>query len=217
MKKIFLILLLSVVFKTNAQEFKVEILSGSEDGVITVCPKTDYEFSAKAFLDGEETEASFVWDFDNGERISTEENSVKYAYERGGAYVVSVKAVSNAYTAWASIKLKAGVSPYFSNYYSDIDNSFNGICLGSKAVLTMPLNDTLIKYRPRNYYSAKTPQTFYSTSWQETITVKNFENQTIISASDIKSVSVRLVHTNSEDLKISLLSPDNKEVVLKDI
>ncbi len=216
MKKVFHIFLLLMAFSVKAQDFRVEILNLDEENSLIVCPKTTCVFSAKATLDGQEVAATFLWDFDNGDRVETQENTVNYIYQKGGAYIISVKAVYNDYQALSYGKLKVGVSPYFSNYYNDIDKNFKGICLGSKAVLTMPLNDTLVEYFPKNSFSAKTPQTFYSTSWKEFVMVKNFNNQTITSESDIKFVRVKLVHTNSENLKISLFSPDNKEVVLKD-
>ena len=214
MKKIYIIILFVILsYISKAQNLKVEIISDNSE--LIFCPKTSNTINVKTTLDGEQVAADYVWDFDNGDRYTSHEDFINYRYSTGGAYIISVKANYNNMSASTKINVKVPQAPNFDGYKNDIKENQLGICLGETVKLSMPINNTTTEYHYRNYYKTVKPESFYFSTWTNYLVFKNFDSKTINSKTDIKSVWVKLVHDNSQNLQIKLTSPDNKELILK--
>ncbi|MCR5453598.1 MAG: PKD domain-containing protein, partial [Bacteroidales bacterium] len=101
----------------------------SDNGFIKACPNVALTFKAIVTTvtptnAAEETvSVQYIWDFDNGYRRTTPEPTVKYTYEKGGAYMLSVTMQQDGYTATDVAKVIIGKSPDFSGYSNDINSS----------------------------------------------------------------------------------------------
>ncbi len=183
-----------------------------------ICPGEKNEYTATSYMDSKHQEAdTYVWDFDNGHVRETSQPSVEYAYPKGGAYMARITAIfSDGSTATATQPIQVGVPPDFGGFRSDIDGRQNGICLGETATLAMPIASKKVTYRCMDNCNESTPQSIYNAYWIGSINLKSFGNRTIASAQDIEAVSVTYSTDRQDDIRIELMPPDGRTVMIKD-
>ncbi len=209
------LIIAAMLLSIGAMSQTIYILS-EDGGSMNACPGDVLTFDAVTYEVAED--ATFFWDFDNGDHRTTRIPSVEYSYKTGGVYLVSVKAIQDGGddNIIGYMGVKVGKSPDFSGYKNDISSSYSGVCLGEKITLTMPINDIEYQYKSRNYYYESSPQTLYGTSWSEKVRFKIFDGAVIDKADDIKAVKVSFFHGNTSNVLVTLTSPDGVTVVLSD-
>ncbi|MBO7462461.1 MAG: gliding motility-associated C-terminal domain-containing protein [Bacteroidales bacterium] len=203
----------AMLLSTGAMSQTIHI--DSDNGLIKACPEDVLTLTATATSVGDEAgDASYFWDFDNGDHRTTRIPTVEYAYKKGGAYMLSVTMQQDGKSVTDVAKVIVGKSPDFSGYSNDISKSYAGVCLGEKITLKMPIADVTVGYKSYNYYYESAPQTLYGSSWSEKVRFKCFDNATILSATDIDAVKLSFFHGNTANAQITLTAPDGKTAVL---
>ncbi|MCQ2976041.1 MAG: PKD domain-containing protein [Bacteroidales bacterium] len=200
-----------------AQNLVVTLTANNNNDTIKICKNKAIEFIANASINGEPVNAEFSWDFDDGTIINkSSTNTINHAFSKGGSYITMVKAVYNDYYAYSKITVLVGNPPSFSRYKTSIPESQTGICLGESVTLNLPTNDTTLFYKPITTHTELIEQSLFNKEWTSFVRLKTFDNKNITTGAEIKSVTIKMDHENSKDVKITLACPNNKEIVLKD-
>ena len=218
MKHLIIIITLIVATIANGQTFKTELSIGEGVTTVSTCKNKAIAFTAKAYLnDVETTEAKFSLDFDDGTIVNNStEGTFNHAFASDGIFMPMLKAEYNGLTEYSKVTVKIGKSPDFSGFKTNIDEQQQGICLGETVTLNMPISNSTSEYKPNYTFSELIPQSVYGKTWQATIRVKQFDNQTIADGTELESVVVRLNHQKAGEVKISLTCPSGQTAVLKD-
>ena len=197
-----------------SQDFNVHISNANTNGIITICPNDETIFEADVDTDDP---INYIWDFDNGDRLTTQDKTISYRYSSGGAYIITLTAYNDNFSTSTSAKAIVGAAPSFSVFKSDLPEKNAGICLGETVTLNMPIHDSTITYHYRNTFYETSPQILYGNSWTGNIYLKGFLQSTITNpATDIVSVSTTMWSTTPEDLQISIQSPQGVRAILKE-
>ncbi len=221
MKHLFsIVIFLTTIFSLKAQ-VTADIITKYNSDTINICTDTIIKFVAvvKNGTDTVSENADIYWDFGDGD-FSEEQNNdtVEHHYVTAGAYRVTLLAQYNDTVVNDIVVVRLGLDPDFSETTTDMEEKQIGICNGDAVKLTGKASSPEWKEQ-RNYirteifpvylddanpYSSYITETYFSTNAQ------------VDSAEDIDSIGIKLEHSLSSSVKITLTCPTGKTAVLKD-
>ncbi|MBO4372726.1 MAG: hypothetical protein J5826_07340, partial [Bacteroidales bacterium] len=218
MKHLIIILSLIISVAANGQVLTAELTIGEGVTSIDICKDKAVAFSAKAYLDGEETtEAVFSMDFDDGNIVNnTSDGTFNHSFAKGGIYMPMVKATYNGLSVYAKVTVNIGERPDFSKFSTDIPEQQQGICLGESVVLDIPIESQKVSYNQTLKHTELLPQSLYGKEWNAAIRIKAFDDATITDGSEIESITVKMVHHNVGSSKVVITCPNGISATIKD-
>ncbi len=202
----------------NAQTH-IKITSSAGNDTISVCSGEQVYFYGFLINGNDTLNAFWQWDMDDGTIFSGQgSDTIRYSFVLEKAHRVIVRATYNDTTYSAQIIVKVGLSPFFTGTSTDLDQNQIGICKGDKVHLIGKITGprTWID-KPTSVYTEPFPfEITDQVSYTNSITRKDFPlTDTIASGSEIDSIGLLIVHSNSADLRISLTAPGGQTIILK--
>ncbi len=215
MKQIcFLLFFLSLNFFQAYGQFILQVKSTS----IHSCKNDSVEFIALV-IDGTNiiNDVTFKWSFGDGTDFETGLNldTIKHVFKKGGGYIIRVDASKGVESDYVLYQYEIALTPNFSGTNSDIKDP---ICLGQEVLLTGKVADSTWKYKIPNVNKETKPIVIHDKkTFQSNFDYRVFNKTQFLTApGDIDSVGVKLEHNNLNTLKIELICPSGKNIVLKE-
>lgn len=221
MKKVafFLIILLSA--QNILAQLSGKIKTKYDSDTIMICRDTTIEFTAE-ILNGVDTvsdSAYIYWNFDDGDFIEgTNKDTVQHKFVSPGAYRVLMTAKYNNEQTNSIVIVLLGLDPYFTGTQTDIPADQKGICKGDDVKLTGKIVPKTWKEK-RQYTRNEIFPVFIDDQhpYSSYITEKYYKPDSVVSdTAIIDSIGVKIEHSLSSSVRISLQCPSGDTVILKD-
>ncbi len=220
MKKSLFFAFFIIVYALNAfGQLEVNLLSDHGNDTVRSCTDTVIEFYALAKLNGIPLDSGYYyWYFDDGdyeEGINLDTIEHTFLKRKGHRVFVSVR--RDSLYAFDILNVELGLRPDFEETHTSLKED-EGLCSGDKVVLTgVAKSKTWIE--KRNFSRLETFPVFIDTShdYLSSLMFLNFPKSAEIGDSNfIDSIGLFMEHSDFQDVKISLVCPSGKSVVLKD-
>lgn len=220
MKKYLIIFIFLISALISEAQFRVSINSNQFSDTIKTCKDTTISYYAYGIF-GTDTipDMHFRWDFDDSD-IQTGINldTIEHSYFDQQAYRILVTVWNDTLWGYNVLPVKLGIKPWFETTKSDIPDDQDGICLGEEVTLTGGTEPKKWKEKRQTIKTEILPiKVEKNFSYSGEITRRSFfVGDTIEQASDFDSIGIKIEHSNTENVKITLTCPTGKTVVLKD-
>jgi len=224
MKHIFRGLIILFVFSMQAKaQFDLKIFTYQHTmsgDTVNACQDTISFFARAEYSTGDEVNylnARFSWDFGDGvQQLITNTNFVKYTYNQGGAFFVSVL-VEDEFGDKKSVTIPVRVSPtpWFTGTQS---LAARALCSGENVDLHGEVQVGEQKFEPAQQHSEETPrQINRQKKYESIIHFSIFEQEASMqTAEQFQSLCLDMEHSDQNGLQISLTCPNATSVILKD-
>ncbi len=220
-KKILLaIFFINIINVLNAQ-FIVSLKSDHGTDTVTSCADTILKFIAITTNDGDTLTSgvNYTWDFDDGTiENGTDIDTIEHQYLEGAGFRVMVTATYDTMQAFAILPVKLGLDPIFVDTKTDIPEDQTGICDSDKVIVTGSADIFTWKENRQTVRTEIFPVYIDDTHpYSSYITRKDFlTSAALANSADIDSIGIKIEHSNTANVRISLTCPTGKTVVLKD-
>lgn len=220
MKKHFLLNILMIFYFAANSQFVVSLNSDFLNDTIKICKGTELTFYAFGIYDGDTlSDLNYKWDFDDGYfEYGTDMDTIIHEFTVSKLNRVMVTIWNDTLWDYAVFPVQLGLSPIFIGTKADLPDGQTGVCNGDNVylkgvALINPWTETRQNIRNEvfpMYIDTEHPYSSY-------ITRRSFNiDQTLLNPTDIDSIGVKLEHSNTSNVRISLTCPTGKTVVLKD-
>ncbi len=218
-KYIFLLIFLFLSYFSNAQ-FVVSVKSNFNQDTVKTCEDRDITFYAFGIYNGDTLDSlHYKWDFDDGNfQSDINLDTITYNYVTAAAYRVMVTVWNDTLRGYNILPVELGLDPWFTDTKADIPDDQDGICKGESVSLLGDVKLHKWKEKRQNVRTEIYPQYIDAThSYSSYITRRSFDVDSVFSSSlNIDSIGIKLEHSNTSNIKITLTCPTQKTVVLKD-
>lgn len=206
-------------FAANSQ-FVVSLSSDFLDDTIKICKQNELAFYAFGIYNGDTlSNLNYKWDFDDGYfENGIDVDTIIHEFSVPKLNRVMVTVWNDTLWDYAILPVQLGQPPLFTGTKADLPDGQTGVCNGDNVdLIGVALSNTWTETRQniRNevfpmYIDTDHPYSSY-------ITRRSFNiGQTLMNSTDIDSIGVKLEHSNTSNIRISLTCPTGKTVVLKD-
>lgn len=222
MKKIAITTILFLTFFSLKAQLTISIKTSIPfTDTLILCPNIETYFYAYAINSLGDTihNATFSWDFDNGDKYEDLDlDTINYKYKTDGFYRILIKVWTATDTGYAILPVKLGLNPDMTETKADIPAGQNGICDGETVTLIGSAKP-IIYTEERPSVKTETFPVYIDNihNYTSSIIIRNFGHDTLInSADDIDSIAVKMEHSKSTTVQISIICPNGQKAILKD-
>jgi gliding motility-associated-like protein len=222
-----LIILSAIIYSlTDYSQIDVTInthivpLSAEHGDTVSVCRDSLIIFEAEATLAGVPLEgALYTWHFDDG---NTQEeiglDSLSHNYSEGGGYRVRCEVSDQVGNTGYDIQtVRVAHQPVFEGTNNGLPQDQYGICKGSVSTLTGIAYPYEWEDDPEYFIDNPVPILLSeSNPYTTAFSFYEFSKDAVFTAGDIDSVCISAEHSNMSDLRVELICPDGKSLILKD-
>jgi gliding motility-associated-like protein len=219
MKKYLIIFIFLISTLISEAQFIVSINSNQFSDTVKTCRDTSITYYAYGIFDNDTIpDMHFRWDFENLDTTNVNLDTIEHSYFDQQAYRILVTVWNDTLWGYNVLPVQLGIKPWFSDTKSDVPDDQDGICLGEEVTLTGNTQQKKWKEERQTIKTEIPPQYIdNSNSYSEEITRRSFlVGDTIEQSSDFDSIAIKIEHSNTENVKITLTCPTGKTVVLKD-
>ncbi len=220
-RKIFLTFILIIISQIAQSQLSVEIKSNHGNDTVITCADTTIQFVA-IVTKGSDTITSgitYVWDFDDG-TVETDTNldTIEHSFIDRAGYRVMLTVTYDTLKCFNILPVKLGLDPIFEDTKTDIPENQEGICDSDKVIITGDVKEFEWKEERQTIRTEVFPLYIDdSHQYSSYITRKDFNvSDVLVNATDIDSIGIKIEHSNTATVKISLTCPTGKTIVLKD-
>jgi len=221
MKKILILILAFLSLQNIDAQITGKINTKYNVDTIMICGDSTIEFTAE-IISGVDTvsDSAFIyWNFDDGDFVEGQgKDTVEHKFIVPGAYRVLMTAQYNNEMTNDIVIVMLGLDPYFNETKTNLPENQTGICNGDEVVLTGKATERNWKEK-RNYRRDEIFPVFLDDQnpYSSYITYKySYPDSIINDISIIDSIGVRMEHSLSSSIRITLSCPSGDTVILKD-
>ena len=215
-----LLLLITAIIASQAVLGQTDLQVWSDAGAdtINICPKQVVEFYGKTTYNASEVTGDYTWQFDDGTVFSgLGVDTVRYSFQQPGVHRILVTSEYNGDKAYSGIIVLVGNPPIFEGTKVVYEGNEKGVCKGDEITLQAVIHPNPYKEERTTVYNE--PFAFEvnnSSSYQNSIVRRSFAYDRTYTSGDLDSVGLKLIHSNSSQVKITLTAPDGQTIILKD-
>ncbi len=212
--RILIFILFFNVFFVSYSQFSVSISSNKSKS----CADSSIQFIAKTMDKNEEVkEVNYIWSFGDGSEAQSgiDLDTIIHKFKKGRGYIVKVIAEKADKKDYAFKQIEIGLTPNFEGTKSDREKP---ICLGQQIFFTGKVQNTTWTYKPK-YENIESKPVVLSNkqAYLASFDFRMFKkNKKIKTGDEIDTVGVKIEHKNLREVKIELISPEGKSLLLKD-